>query len=438
MSGTASVLGFAYESSVVEFPVRTGPGTTFAKAPFTIMKGTANLPVLDVQPDSQGEKSDFGYVYQWFHLQFPDGQTGWMRGHVIGLQGDFTAFGYGHVTEMKHAYLMVRDMEKAAAVAAAKAQQQKQQDDPAKIEKTAATATTTTTTSTNTEQVAPIMTKQAGIARPTGAPTAMVKTAASAYVRNAPSTVGTQRLFTIPRNVGVPILQIATEESSRHFRWYKVAYQNQEAWIREDLVTYDGDTEAIGLPWDLYPAPMDERWWVRDYNRQPLFDPNTWEHAGWDYGAKEGELIRCGPLGGTVVKVVDCTKCTPDKPSTVSQGLGLNDSSVFTDEGWGDGYGTYVIVRYTNDQLPDSTKTSISTMGYPGGSVFVLYGHLRDRKVIEGQTLEPHQVIGSCGNTGNSEAPHLHLEVRVSPTDQWNNWYFIRGGLTSPVILFKR
>ena len=106
----ASVLGFIYDSPVTEFPVRTGPGTNYDRTPFKISKGTSDLKVMDVQSDSQGTLSNFGRVYQWFHLKFPDGQTGWMRGHVIGIQGDFTRYGYGNLPEMKYAYLLVRDM----------------------------------------------------------------------------------------------------------------------------------------------------------------------------------------------------------------------------------------------------------------------------------------------------------------------------------------
>lgn len=433
MTGTATILGLAYASSITEFTVRTGPGTNFAKAAFRGKKDTSGLTVLDVQPDSQGEKSDFGRVYQWFNLQFPDGQTGWMRGHVIGLLGDFTDYGYGIVHDLKHAYLMVRDMEKVAAMAK---QKQRDEEKAAKDEKKATSEETPE--ETQTEQVAPIMTKTAGIAKPSGPPMATIKTSSAAYVRDAPSTFNTNRLFTVPRNTEVPILDVQTENRYQNFNWYQVEYQGQKAWIREDLVTYDGDTEPVGLPWDLYPAPMDERWWVRDFNMPPNNNPTMAQHAGWDYGAKEGELMRCGPLGGTVIVSFECTKCTPAQPNTLSQGLSLNDPSVFTDDGWGDGYGHYVIVRYDQDQLPESTKAKIAEMGFGGGAVFALYGHMADRKVMTGQELEPNQVIGSCGNTGNSEGPHLHLEVRVSPTANFTSWYSIRSGLTSPGILFKR
>jgi hypothetical protein len=90
--------------------VRSGPGTTYDLMPFKAKKGLDKLEVLDVQPDSQNTQSPFGRVYQWFQLRFPDGQTGWLRGHVVGIYGDFSAYGYGVINTPAHAYTLVRDM----------------------------------------------------------------------------------------------------------------------------------------------------------------------------------------------------------------------------------------------------------------------------------------------------------------------------------------
>lgn len=40
-----------------------------------------------------------------------------------------------------------------------------------------------------------------------------------------------------------------------------------------------------------------------------------------------------------------------------------------------------------------------------------LYGHLSGFKVRRGQTVERGQVVGRCGTTGHSTAPHLHFEI---------------------------
>ncbi|MGF1455131.1 MAG: M23 family metallopeptidase [Alphaproteobacteria bacterium] len=47
-----------------------------------------------------------------------------------------------------------------------------------------------------------------------------------------------------------------------------------------------------------------------------------------------------------------------------------------------------------------------------GNGFRTLYGHLDERGVKGGQTVERGDVIGKVGNTGRSTAPHLHYEVR--------------------------
>lgn len=56
------------------------------------------------------------------------------------------------------------------------------------------------------------------------------------------------------------------------------------------------------------------------------------------------------------------------------------------------GYGNYVIIDHGN--------------GYR-----TLYGHLQKATVQQGQTVNAGQQIGVIGNTGNSQAPHLHLSA---------------------------
>lgn len=451
---TATVLGFAYESPVMDFPARTGPGTTFARTAFTVRKGTSGLRVLDIQPDAQGERSDLGRVYQWLNLQLPDGSTCWMRGHVIGIQGDFNAYGYGTVNQLTHEYLLARDMSKAVSPAKATAEigQVKPETAPsaesAKVTQTTPAVTKPSAQSEisaappkpsaqseiSAEKPAPI---GPGI-KATGPATAYAKTQQGANTRRGPST-GFDRGVVLPRLARVPILEVRRESQGQNYRWFRVSYEGQTSWVREDLVGYDGDTETLGLPQDLYPNPMgDNCWWVRGYNLAPHKDPGLVDHDGWDLGAATGEPIYSGPNGGTVVRVFDCSKCTPDKPSTLSQGLKLGASSVFSDPGWGYGYGNFVIVRYTHSQLPISTRDLLTTRGFPGGCLFVMYAHLNKRHVSDNQVLGGSTLIGACGNTGNSEATHLHLEVRASKTDSFTSWAGLRGGVMDPVALFKR
>ena len=48
-----------------------------------------------------------------------------------------------------------------------------------------------------------------------------------------------------------------------------------------------------------------------------------------------------------------------------------------------------------------------------GGGVSTLYAHLSKLKVKYGETVESGQNIGVSGNSGWSNGPHLHLEIRI-------------------------
>ena len=110
----AHVAGLDYESSVTEFNVRPAPGTVPNEVVFKAAKGTNNLTILDVQPDNQGVKAPNGQVYQWFKLEFPDGQVGWLRSHILTIEGDCTRFGYGLVNTAAYAYTLNRVIAAAA------------------------------------------------------------------------------------------------------------------------------------------------------------------------------------------------------------------------------------------------------------------------------------------------------------------------------------
>ena len=59
------------------------------------------------------------------------------------------------------------------------------------------------------------------------------------------------------------------------------------------------------------------------------------------------------------------------------------------------GWGHYIIVNH-------------------GDNIVSLYAHLNARTVKRGESVTRGQVIGKVGNTGFSEAPHLHFELRES------------------------
>jgi murein DD-endopeptidase MepM/ murein hydrolase activator NlpD len=59
-----------------------------------------------------------------------------------------------------------------------------------------------------------------------------------------------------------------------------------------------------------------------------------------------------------------------------------------------------------------------------GYSLMSLYGHLSKYLVHEGQKVKRGQLIGRSGNTGLSNGPHLHYEVRVNGVAQNPTYYF--------------
>lgn len=63
--------------------------------------------------------------------------------------------------------------------------------------------------------------------------------------------------------------------------------------------------------------------------------------------------------------------------------------------GWHNSYGNYVMIDH-------------------GAGMVTLYGHMRNRAVIQGQTVIQGQCIGYVGSTGDSTGNHVHFEVRVN------------------------
>ena len=65
------------------------------------------------------------------------------------------------------------------------------------------------------------------------------------------------------------------------------------------------------------------------------------------------------------------------------------------------------------------------------------YAHLQKRLVKRGEFVYKDQVIGLCGSTGSSTAPHLHYEI-LFLEQQKNPWPFINWGLSNFDGIFKQ
>lgn len=75
-----------------------------------------------------------------------------------------------------------------------------------------------------------------------------------------------------------------------------------------------------------------------------------------------------------------------------------------------DGVVERVKVNATTNQpgMPASEPTSAIVFQRDDG-VRVIYGHLDDIRVAEGDTVEAGSVVGLCGNNGYSMHPHVHV-----------------------------
>lgn len=63
-------------------------------------------------------------------------------------------------------------------------------------------------------------------------------------------------------------------------------------------------------------------------------------------------------------------------------------------------------------------------------NMLVTYWHLSSRKVRAGDWVQPFAELGRVGSTGNSTAPHLHVQVNLGPTFNYH-------GHVNPMVAFR-
>lgn len=106
----AKIRGIPDVPSVTEVNVRSGPSTAKSLL-FKIPVGVSDLTILDVQPDAAGAKFN-NKVYQWFKLNFPNAQPGWVRDDLLEIVGDCSKEGY--VVLMNHVFAFTLERNTAA------------------------------------------------------------------------------------------------------------------------------------------------------------------------------------------------------------------------------------------------------------------------------------------------------------------------------------
>ena len=114
-------------------------------------------------------------------------------------------------------------------------------------------------------------------------------------------------------------------------------------------------------------------------------------HHGIDLGGSTGDRIRAGTAGEVVF-------------------AGWDEHTTLAYPFYGPFYGNAVIVRLAE---PLVTATGLQ-------DVYVLYGHLHRVRVKAGYHVAPDTIVGTLGQTGVADGPHLHLEVRIGGNEYAN------------------
>lgn len=406
--------------------VRANPRVEAGPVLFQALVGTRGLPVLEVRPDSNNTHLN-GKIFQWFRVRFPSGIEGWVRDDVVSAEGDGRPFGYPDLNGETPAFTLVRLLLPTLTTPEPSVQPA---PTPQPVPTPPPAPTQPTPDPVPTPPIPPTP------PAPSRTVTGVVISQSGLNLRRAPVTG--EPITRLPFRSSVTLLEGTPQGGTSNYIWARVRTSTgQEGWVRTDNLSISGDGRPFGLSaGDEFPAPMRDYWWSRGFNLNQ--NPGEQEHLGWDFAARTGEPIFAAPTGGRAVRRFDCTRCTPDRPSTVSQGLGLGNPSVFLDAAWGFGYGNAIIVCYAHDRLPASTRDRLALRGLAGAHLYAIYAHLSSIAVAAGTDLAPNALIGTCGDTGNSQGAHLHLEVRASRTLNDTDWTRMRPNLLDPGILFLR
>lgn len=115
--------------------------------------------------------------------------------------------------------------------------------------------------------------------------------------------------------------------------------------------------------------------------------------ADWVHPMPKGELTSCyGPRWGTQHQGIDLAADAGEPIRAVGAGEVVSDNWAFS------GYGISVVIDH-------------------GDGYLTHYAHMENDSVNVGDRVEPGQVIGYEGSTGDSTGPHLHFEVHKG---MWN------------------
>jgi murein DD-endopeptidase MepM/ murein hydrolase activator NlpD len=148
----------------------------------------------------------------------------------------------------------------------------------------------------------------------------------------------------------------------------------------------------------LYPVPWAPTTHDHFYFARPIAaDQVNWPEADYRYG---GEFFENVIHTGVDIPVFEGTPVlAAGAGKVVWAGYGIYRGG--HDET--DPYGLAVAIRHD--------------FGYQDQTLFTLYGHMSEIKVVVGQHVETGELLGLSGSTGKVTGPHLHFEVRLGQND---------------------
>lgn len=410
MAHTVFVRGIPDNPSVIDVRVRLTPGVDGVVLFRAMLNTAATADEIVLDPQNTSFQ---GQVYRWFHLNFADNRSGWVRDDLLDLQGDLSNFGYGNYPRRTFAFVAAQSV-------------------PASQIKKPASTTTPAPTPVQPQPVQPVQPvvppepkKQTqpvpvepvqipickGNARPDVQPN----------LRTGPSITATP-IGRLQPNDAVSIYGVEMGRDGDLFRWVKIEYKGLLGYVREDLLTYQDACKVLGLPKPVVGAPkpvtippitlnsskFDAP--VAGYIITQEFGVNN--HRGTDFGLRVGSAVIAS--GNGTAFLTRCQRCRSDAPNFRSQNIPDSDRSALNDPAWGYGFGNLVIMRYAWEALPDAMRSAMTLRGLSNGFVYAIHAHLSDINVANGQLVSKGTIIGLSGNTGNSTGAHLHLELRLS------------------------
>ena len=231
-------------------------------------------------------------------------------------------------------------------------------------------------------------------------------------------------------------LQGASEADPDGYRWFAITTPAGVGWVRGDMVIIGEDClpftfiteddltppEAVApSPTSRFPLPTDATI-NQGYSRQ---------HRGYDIGTDYGTPI-AATLSGLVIRQINCVKCEGRSRPNFSPPC---PGWLLRDEGWGYGYGNFVILRHNYEAMPPSMREHMDNNNLTGGFVYFLYAHLSEAKVKVGDFVQAGQLVGLTGNHGCSSGPHIHFEIRMG-RDETVDGRWLTQTPVNPNILF--